>query len=129
MAITGRYDDGETVDFSDPSPLIVDSASPIAFSNAVNEVHAWATSLSDTNTGGLVKKGEGTLILKDIPYYTGDTYLEGGKLKIRQGGVGRRVKTTVEGKRVLKSVETIEGVQYIVYELIDVQPGTVIRLI
>ena len=116
MAITGRYDDGETVDFSDPSPLIVDSASPIAFSNAVNEVHAWATSLPDTNTGGLVKKGEGTLILKDIPYYTGDTYLEGGKLKI-PASAGVRVKTTIEGKSVYRDSETIEGEEYTVYSL------------
>ena len=116
MAITGRYDDGETVDYSDPSALIVDSASPICFSNAVGEVHTWSTALADSNEGGLVKKGEGTLTLTAAPLYTGTTYLDGGVLKMP---VAKRVKTHVEGKRVVRSFETFNDVGYTVYRLVD----------
>ena len=113
----------------DVSTNIVNSTAPICFSNAVNEVHAWYASLS-SNSGGLVMKGSGTLTLKSTPAYTGDTYLDNvdGKLLI-PASAGKRVKTTVEDKRIKKSTETIEDVQYTVYELIDIKPGTVLRLI
>ena len=82
MAITGKYDDGEKVDFCDPSALIVDSASSICFSNDVGEVHTWSTALAASNVGGLTKKGAGTLTLSAAPLYTGTTRVEDGKLVV-----------------------------------------------
>ena len=99
----------------DVSTNIVNSTAPICFSNAVNEVHAWSAPLS-SNSGGLVKKGEGTLTLKAEPHYTGDTYLDGGMLKI-PASANKTVKTHVGGKSVYRDSETIEGVEYTVYRL------------
>ena len=42
----------------------------------------WAASLDNTNTGGLTKKGAGTLTLSAEPKYTGDTAVEAGVLYI-----------------------------------------------
>ena len=106
----------------DVSTNIVNSTAPICFSNAVNEVHAWYASLS-SNSGGLVMKGAGTLTLKSVPAYTGDTYLDNvdGKLKI-PASAGVRVKTTIEGKSVYRDSETIGDVEYTVYRLDKKRP-------
>ena len=114
MAITGKCDDGEKVDFCDPSALIVDSASPICFSNAVGEVHTWATALDVSNTGGLGKRGEGTLTLEVLPSYTGKTYLDGGVLRVPLTW-RRKVRTHVAGKH---TESTVEG-DYRKYTIVD----------
>ena len=108
--------DGETPIKIDPSSKLTKTRSvPITFDDEGVD-YVWATALANSNTGGLVKKGDGTLTLKEVPAYTGDTYLQGGKLKI-PASAGRRVKTTVEGKSVYRDSETIEGVEYTVYRL------------
>ena len=112
----------------DPSSRIVESTAPICFSNAVNEVHTWATALvaqvADAETGkdaGLVKLGEGTLVLSVAPLYTGDTYLDGGTLKI-PASASKTVKTHVAGKSVRTGTETIGEVEYTVYTLVTKRP-------
>ena len=85
MAITGKNDLGGDVDFADVSALIVNSTSPICFSNGVNEVHTWASELSSSNVGGLTKLGAGTLTLSAAPLYTGWTTVKAGKLIVPEG--------------------------------------------
>jgi autotransporter-associated beta strand protein len=128
LVVSGTETVDATTTFVDPSARIAYSTSPICFSNAVDEVHVWSTALANSNTGGLVKKGEGTLVLKEVPLYMGDTYLDGGTLKI-PASAGVRVKTHDADMRVQKSSETIDEVEYTVYRLIEIKPGTVIRLI
>ena len=107
----------ENTVFVDPSAYIKNCTTyPITFSNAVDEVHIWATALASSNTGGLVKKGSGTLTLAAAPAYTGDTYLDGGTLKI-PATAGVKVKTHVEGMSVRTATETIDDVGYTVYTL------------
>ena len=85
MAITGKNDLGGDVDFADVSALIVNSTSPICFSNGVNEVHTWASELASSNVGGLTKKGAGTLTLTAVPQYSGLTTVEAGELVVPVG--------------------------------------------
>ena len=94
---------------------------PICFSNAVEEVHTWSQALAASNEKGLVKIGEGTLMLEKKPLYTADTVLNGGTLKI-PAAAGVSVKTHVEGKSVKRSSETIDAVEYTVYTLGDMKP-------
>ena len=75
----------------------------------------WKVELPGTT--GLIKYGSGTLTLKEVPAYTGDTYLEGGKLKIPTTWTGR-VKTNVDGMSVRKSYEG----DYTVYRLDKKRP-------
>ena len=97
----------------DISTNIVNSTAPIRFdSNGSN--YEWAAQLASSNTGGLEKLGEGTLVLKETPAYTGDTYLDGGTLKIPTSA-GVTVKTHVEGMTVRRDTTTEEG--YTVYTL------------
>lgn len=116
LAVSGTVTENEVTTFVDPSARIGYSTYPICFSNAVSEVHTWSTVLAASNTGGLVKKGEGTLTLAVVPLYTGETYLEGGTLKIPTSA-NIKVKTHVEGKSVRKNFETIDETQYTVYTL------------
>ena len=116
LAVSGTVTENDVTNFIDPSARIGYSTHPICFSNAVSEVHTWSTALAASNTGGLVKKGEGTLTLAATPLYTGDTYLEGGTLKIPTSA-NIKVKTHVNGKSVWKKFETIDGTQYTVYTL------------
>ena len=85
MAITGKNVLGGDVDFADVSALIVNSTSPICFSNGVNEVHTWASELASSNVGGLTKKGAGTLTLTAVPQYSGLTTVEAGELVVPVG--------------------------------------------
>ena len=123
LVVSGTETVDETIIFVDPSARIAYSTAPICFSNAVNEVHTWATALvaqvADAETGkdaGLVKLGEGTLVLSAAPLYTGDTYLDGGVLKI-PASANKTVKTHLPGMLVKRTVETIGGIQYSVYTL------------
>ena len=113
--------DGEVPVKIDPSAVLTMSeTAPIVFDDEGAD-YTWETALASSNKGGLVKKGEGTLTLKEVPAYTGDTYLEGGKLKI-PASAGVRVKTTIEGKSVYRDSETIGDVEYTVYRLDKKRP-------
>lgn len=72
--------------------------------------------IPSSNTAGLVKKGEGTLVLGAAPQYSGDTYLDGGTLKI-PASANIKVKTNVEGMSVRKTVGTGDDQGYTVYTL------------
>ena len=98
-----------TVDFA--AKLVNSTTAPIGLlitnNVTIGEIPA-------SNTAGLVKKGEGTLTLSAAPLYTGDTYLDGGVLKIPTSA-DVKVKTHVEGKSV--RTDTTTEVGYTVYTL------------
>ena len=123
LAVSGTETVDATTTFIDPSARIAYSTSPICFSNAVNEVHTWSTALAASNTGGLVKKGAGTLVLKEAPLYSGDTYLDNvdGTLKI-PASASVKVKTHIADKSVRTATETIDDVVYTVYTLDKKRP-------
>ena len=60
------------------------STSPVIFDDEGRD-NVWATSLGATLSGGLTKKGAGTLTLSAAPAYTGTTTVEGGILIVPQG--------------------------------------------
>lgn len=99
----------------DPSAVLTMSEAPIVFDDE-GEDYTWETALASSNKGGFVKKGSGTLVLKETPAYTGDTYLDGGTLKI-PASASKTVKTHVAGKSVRTATETIGEVEYTVYTL------------
>lgn len=107
--------------FFDPTTNTVDFAAKLVNSTEA-PIGLYVTNnlaigeIPDSNTGGLVKKGDGTLTLTAEPLYKGDTYLEGGMLKIPATWTGR-VKTNVQKMGVYKSSETIGDVVYTVYWL------------
>ena len=100
-----------TVDFA--AKLVNSTTAPIGLlitnNVTIGEIPA-------SNTAGLVKKGEGTLVLAAAPLYTGDTYLDGGTLKI-PASASKTVKTHVAGMSVRTGTETIGEVEYTVYTL------------
>ena len=105
----------------DISAYVKNSTSAISINLEDGQTLTWATALASSNTDGLVKKGEGTLTLAAAPLYTGDTYLDGGVLKIPTSA-DKTVKTHVEGGSVRKSSETIGEVEYTVYTLDKKRP-------
>ena len=127
---TMAYGEGctNTVDESllDVSAYVKNSSAPISVLLEDGQSLTWATALAaqvaDSETGkdaGLVKLGEGTLVLSAAPLYTGDTYLDGGTLKIPTSA-GVTVKTHVEGMTVRRDTTTEEG--YTVYTLDKTRP-------
>ena len=80
--------DGATLVMSgyaaDISSRIKDSTSAICFDDGGNDF-VWATALAASNTGGLTKKGAGTLTLSVLPLYKGPTVVEEGKLVVPFG--------------------------------------------
>ena len=99
MSIVGTFTGG-TVAFDssyivDISALVKNSTSAISVDVADGQSIEWATAIVASNTGGLTKKGAGTLTLGATPAYTGTTTIEAGKLIVPQG-------TTFENCRLLK---------------------------
>lgn len=129
IKFTGK---GGVLKFAPTSTTPTDLASKLTYSDVdivfddEGESYTWATALASSNKGGLVKKGEGTLTLEQAPEYKGDTYLDGGTLKI-PAAAGVRVKTHVENKAVRRASETIDDVVYTVYTLGN-KPGSMIIL-
>lgn len=72
---------------TDASALIRNSSAPITISDLDGRVRTFATALDSSNTGGLVKKGPGTLALSAIPAYAGSTVIESGTLSVPPGTV------------------------------------------
>ena len=69
---------------------LVDISSKIKNSTGVIDIDVagtatFATALASSNTGGLVKRGNGSLTLSAMPAYSGTTTLAGGVLVVPQG--------------------------------------------
>lgn len=92
----------------DVSSYVKNSTGPISVCFAEGQTSTWATALAASNTGGLVKKGAGTLTLSQKPLYTGDTYLDGGTLKIVDTWDGK-VRTHEKGKSVYVDTTSTPG--------------------
>jgi len=117
---TLKLDEAVTLDLS---TNFVNSTMPISIDDGGVD-RTWTGVIDSSNTDGLVKKGEGTLTLAAVPEYTGDTYLDGGKLLILKS-VNITVKTHDEVKVVRKRYVTIDGKKYIEYRLGD-KPAAII---
>ncbi|MBO6167639.1 MAG: autotransporter-associated beta strand repeat-containing protein [Kiritimatiellae bacterium] len=76
--------ENDVTTYPDVSGYIKNSSAPVAFDTAGNDF-TWATALANSNTGGLTKKGAGTLTLTAIPRYSGATRVEEGTLVVPLG--------------------------------------------
>ena len=70
--------------YPDPSALIKNSTAPIGFDTGAEDF-TWATALAASNTGGLTKKGSGTLTLTAAPLCSGPVRVEAGSLVVPFG--------------------------------------------
>ena len=68
----------------DPSSLIKNSTAPIGFDD-LGTNSTWATALAESNVGGLIKDGAGTLTLSAEPLYLGPTWVKAGKIVFPTG--------------------------------------------
>lgn len=68
----------------DPSYLIKNSTAPIGFDD-LGTNSTWATALAESNVGGLIKDGAGTLTLSAEPLYLGPTWVKAGKIVFPNG--------------------------------------------
>ena len=68
----------------DPSALIKDSTAPIGFDD-LGTNSTWATALVESNVGGFIKDGAGTLTLSAEPLYLGPTWVKAGKIVFPNG--------------------------------------------
>jgi autotransporter-associated beta strand protein len=68
----------------DPSALIKNSTAAIGFDDQGTNC-TWATALAESNTGGFIKDGTGTLTLSATPLYDGITWIKGGKIVFPEG--------------------------------------------
>ena len=75
---TLEYGDGVTADYSS---RIKSSTAAVSIDTGTNEV-VFASALAASNEGGLVKKGEGTLVLGSKPEHSGKTIVSNGMLRI-----------------------------------------------
>lgn len=78
---TLKLDEAVTTDLS---TNFVGSTKPIAIDDG-NTDRTWSGIINSSNTGGLTKKGTGTLTLTAAPAYTGLTTVEAGALVVPQG--------------------------------------------
>ena len=78
------FDEEIYASYKDPSALIKNSTSAICFDDEGVD-RTWATALASSNTGGLTKKGAGTLTLSEVPLYSGPTRVEEGTLIVPFG--------------------------------------------
>ena len=73
---------GHDVTFDPSQYFVADGNYPISFSNDTGCGSTWNTQISVSFTGGLTKKGAGTLTLSAVPKYTGTTKVEAGALYV-----------------------------------------------
>ncbi len=79
-----RYESGNTEDISG---RVRQSTQPIRIDTGGNEVE-WATAVEESNTGGLVKLGAGTLRLNAVNRFSGGVEFSGGIVVFGTGGLG-----------------------------------------
>ena len=82
----------------DPSGVIMNSTSDIVFDD-LGTNQTWLSIIDDTNGGGLVKRGGGTLTLAQPPDFKGYTTVEDGCLVVSnmaRCALGERTRSTVD---------------------------------